>query len=81
MRIRLSDKAIRQFRALPANIQTKTKKQFSYLIKDIRHPSLKVKKYKGYEDVWQARIDKTWRFYFHIVKPNYLVVSIITHPT
>jgi len=80
MRVRLSDTAIRQYQALPANIQIKAKKQFSYLAKDIRHPSLKVKKYKGYEDVWQARIDKAWRFYFHIVKPHYLVVSIIAHP-
>ena len=30
---------------------------------DFRHPSLQVKKYGGFEDVWQARVDDSVRFY------------------
>jgi mRNA interferase RelE/StbE len=80
MAVKLLGNAIRQYNALPPSIKTKARKQFVLLAKNIRHPSLQAKKYKGYDDVWQARIDKTWRFYFHIVEPHYLVVSIITHP-
>jgi len=76
----MSAQASRQYNRLPATVRAKADKQFLYLIKDIRHPSLQSKKYKGYDDVWQARIDKTWRFYFHIIEPHYLVISIITHP-
>jgi hypothetical protein len=49
-------------------------------MEDIRHPSLHAKKYKGTDDLWQARIDKDWRFYFFIVAPHYVIVSVIKHP-
>lgn len=80
MQIKMAKQAVRQYNALPVAVRKKADKQFSLLLKNIRHPSLKTKKYKGYKDVWQARIDETWRFYFHIVAPDYVVVSIITHP-
>ncbi|XKT74480.1 MAG: hypothetical protein ACJKTH_00060 [Patescibacteria group bacterium UBA2163] len=80
MKIQLAGSAVKQFKAFPKQVQKKTRKQFGYLLEDFHHPSLNAKKYKGYEGVWQARIDKQWRFYFHIVEPHYVVVSIITHP-
>lgn len=80
MRIKMAARAVRQYNALPAATRKKADKQFVLLLKNIRHPSLQAKKYKGYEDVWQARIDAAWRFYFHIVAHDYLVVSIVAHP-
>ncbi len=80
MLIKLSETAILQYRALSPSLQKKTDKQFEYLMQDIRHPSLHAKKYKGYDDLWQARIDKDWRFYFFIVAPHYVIVSVIKHP-
>lgn len=80
MRVRLSATAMEQFTMLPKAVRAKAERQFVYLACDIRHPSLRAKKYKGYVDVWQARIDRTWRFYFHIIEPHCVVVSIIAHP-
>ncbi len=80
MKIRLSETAILQYRSLPISLQRKTDKQFEYLMQDIRHPSLHAKKYKGHDDLWQARIDKDWRFYFFIISPHYVIVSVIKHP-
>lgn len=80
MRIRLTDKAIKQYRLLPVAVQQKADKQFAYLQEDVRHPSLQAKKYQGIDGVWQGRIDKSWRFYFHIIEPDYVIISIITHP-
>ena len=80
MRIKFTETANKQFDALPPEIQKKTERQLGHLLKNIRHPSLKAKKYKGHDDIWQARIDRTWRLYFHIVEPHYIVVSIIAHP-
>ena len=79
MKVKLTDTAIKQYNALPVHVQKKVRKQFTYLLQDFRHPSLNVKKYKG-DTVWQARVDKSWRFYFFIVEPDYVVVSIISHP-
>jgi mRNA-degrading endonuclease RelE of RelBE toxin-antitoxin system len=80
MRVRLTNKAIKQYRALPKQVQKKADKQFGYLIENVRHPSLNVKKYGGVNNVWQGRIDKSYRFYFHIIEPHYIIVSIINHP-
>lgn len=80
MKIRLTDKAIKQYQSLPPSLKKKTDKQFMYLIEDIRHPSLNVKKYQGFENLWQGRIDKGYRFYFHIIEPHYIIISIINHP-
>ena len=80
MRISFTDKAIKQYGRLPKNLQNKADKQFDYLISDIRHPSLDIKNYQGFDDLWQGRIDKSYRFYFHIVNPEYIIISVINHP-
>lgn len=80
MHIRIADTAVRQYQKLSPAIRKKTDKQFQHLISDVRHPSLHAKKYKGQDDLWQARIDKNWRFYFFIIDPQYIIVSIIKHP-
>lgn len=80
MKIRLTDKAIKRYKKLSKNLQHKADKQFEYLRTDSSHPSLKVKKYQGYENLWQGRIDKSYRFYFHIIEPDYIIISIINHP-
>lgn len=77
MKVRLSDKAVKQYQALSKSLQKKADKQFDYLVTDIRHPSLDIKKYKGTDDLWQGRIDKGYWFYFYIIAPNYIVISII----
>ena len=80
MKIRLADKAIKQYQELAKDLQKKTDKQFAYLSENIRHPSLNIKKYQGFDNVWQGRIDKGYRFYFHIIEPDYIIISIINHP-
>lgn len=80
MRIRLTKRAIKQYRLLPSSLQKKADKQFAYLLVDIKHPSLNIKKYQSFENLWQGRIDKGYRFYFHIIEPNYIIISIINHP-
>jgi mRNA-degrading endonuclease RelE of RelBE toxin-antitoxin system len=80
MRIKLSETAIKQYEKLSPGLRTKVDKQFTYLLNDVRHPSLHAKKYQGHTDLWQARIDRDWRFYFFIVEPHYVIVSVIKHP-
>jgi hypothetical protein len=31
-------------------------------------------------DLWQARVNRAWRFYFLIQGSTYVVVAIIPHP-
>ncbi|MBI2055131.1 MAG: hypothetical protein HYT39_03480, partial [Candidatus Sungbacteria bacterium] len=56
---------------LPKEIQKKFNKQFNFLLNDLRHPSLRAKKYGGVGNVWQARVDNDYRFYFEIRGDTY----------
>jgi len=47
---------------------------------NLRHPSLRAKKYDEAQDIWQARVDDDDRFYFQIEDDTYRILSIIPHP-
>ena len=58
----------------------KVYKQVAFLVANLQHPSLRAKKYSEAEDKWQARGNRSWRFYFRIVGDTYIVTEIIRHP-
>ena len=68
------------FRKFPKEIHMKFSKQASYLLDDIRHPSLHAKKYDERRNIWQARVDRGIRFYFLIQDDAYLLLEISLHP-
>ena len=55
-------------------------KQSRLLLENIRHPSLRAKKYDESGDVWQARVTGNWRFRFLIEGDTYLITYIGPHP-
>jgi plasmid maintenance system killer protein len=52
----------------------------AFLELDIRHPSLQAKKYDESADVWPARVNKDWRFYFTIEGDTYRIHKVTPHP-
>lgn len=80
MRVEFSAHAIRDYEALPTKLKQATDKQFAFLLKNFLHPSLRSKKYNESEDIWQARITKSYRFYFKIVGDTYYIIRVIKHP-
>lgn len=67
-------------RKFPHHIQEKFYKQVEFLLRDIRHPSLRVKKYDESNNIWQARVDVNVRFYFKIKNDIYFLLKIKKHP-
>lgn len=55
-------------------------KQSKLLLQNIRHPSLRAKKYDESDDLWQARVTGNWRFHFLILRDTYLMTYIGPHP-
>jgi hypothetical protein len=80
VKVEYTPRSIDALDGLPAVVRRAFYKQLTFLVADMRHPSLRVKKYGGVEDLWQARINSAWRFYFQIVDDTYLITSIIPHP-
>jgi hypothetical protein len=52
--------------ASPPEVQKAFGKQLTNLLRDLRHPSLRAKKYEERRGLWQARINDDWRMYFTI---------------
>lgn len=76
MRLGFSKKAEKGYQKLPLRIQKKADKQFSLLIKNYRHPSLRARKMVN--DIFEARIDFHYRFTFQIGERIY-VLTVGSH--
>jgi len=55
---------LRSYAAAPSQVQRAFDKQVLLLLQNLRHPSLRAKKYDEGQGIWQARVTKGWRFYF-----------------
>jgi len=80
MRVISSDIFQDMYNLAPSNIRKSMDKQIRLLTSNLQHPSLHAKKYNETTGLWQARVNKDWRFYFTIEGDTYLLHSIIPHP-
>lgn len=80
MRVRFSDRGDLDYESLPPQVRKSFEKQLQFLIGNLHHPSLRAKKYDTGHDRWQARVNRSWRFYFLIDGDEYVIASIVPHP-
>jgi mRNA interferase RelE/StbE len=76
----LSDRAIESLIDAPPSVRRAFEKQLRFLLSNLLHPSLHAKKYDESRDLWQARINRDWRFYFTISGNTYRIEEVIPHP-
>lgn len=80
MRLELSSRAVRSYKNASMDVCRAFDKKITFLLADLRHPSLHAKKYDEEYGLWQARVNKAWRFYFLIINDTYIIVDITRHP-
>jgi mRNA-degrading endonuclease RelE of RelBE toxin-antitoxin system len=80
MRLDRTPHFLRAYHKAPKQIQAAFDKQVRILLEDLHHPSLRAKKYDEAKDIWQARVNDDWRFYFKIVDDTYRMEEIRRHP-
>jgi len=80
MRVVLTEPFAANLIAAPPEIQKLFGKQLAHLLRDIRHPSLRAKKYDERRNLWQARLNDDWRFYFTIDGDAYVLRGLTPHP-
>jgi len=80
MKLFFTERFERSFKDAPSDVKRAFAKQARFLEVNLRHPSLKAKKYDEANDVWQARVSRDWRFYFQITGDTYYLIDIIPHP-
>jgi len=80
MRVEISARALTSLRDAPTAVRKAFHKQLAFLEDNLKHPSLHAKKYDEAADLWQARVNRSWRFYFLIREDAYFIVDVIPHP-
>lgn len=80
MRLVHTGKFEKDYAAAPAKVQKTFDKQERLLVENLRHPSLRAKKYDESTGLWQARVNRSWRFYFTIEGGAYVLHTIMAHP-
>lgn len=80
MKVVLSDRAIESLSDAPPNVRRAFEKQLRFLVSNLLHPSLHAKKYDESKNLWQARVNQNWRFYFIITNDTYCIEDVIAHP-
>ena len=79
MNVLWSSKFKRNYKKLPEPIRKKFQKQLTLLLDNVKHPSLRVKKMESREDVWEARVDKFYRFTFQKEEENLILRTVGPH--
>ena len=83
MRAVLTEPFVRSLIAAPPEIPKLFGKQLAHLLRDRRHRSLDAKKFpeSGDPNLWSARVNDDWRFYFTIDADTYTLHKIQPHPS
>lgn len=77
--ITYSKHALKSLAGLPFPIRAAFYKQVALLAANLQHPSRHAKKYDESYDVWQARVNRSWRFYFSITDGTCQIEDVIPH--
>jgi len=80
MRLQYHPRIARQLADAPPAVRRAFDRKVELLAQNLRHPSLRAKKYDEANDVWQARVTQGWRFYFQIAGDTYTILSVTPHP-
>jgi mRNA-degrading endonuclease RelE of RelBE toxin-antitoxin system len=80
MTLAFSPHFVRSYRKASPAVQWAFDKQSALLLENPHHPSLHTKKYGVAGDVWQARVNDSWRFYFTIEGAVYQIHELRAHP-
>lgn len=80
MRARSTQQFERGYAEAPEHVKKAFQRKLTYLLSNLRHPSLRAKKYDEARGIWQARVNGGWRFYFTIEGDTYHLIDIMPHP-
>jgi hypothetical protein len=80
MKATYSKRALDALDDAPPAVRKAFFKQVALLVRDLSYPSLYAKKFDESQDVWQARVNKGWRFYFTIAGDTYIIENVTPHP-
>ena len=79
MRLERTNAFKQDYKNLPKNVQETTDNKIRFLVSNIRHPSLRVKKVRKHKDVFEATVTRSYRILFKIVSGGYILLRVGAH--
>ena len=80
MRAHYTKRFLESYADLTPEVKRVVDRRIAFLLADLRHPSLRAKKYDAARDIWQARVNGGWRVYFKITGDTYYLLNLAPHP-
>ncbi len=77
LRLILTERFRKSALELEPAVREKLKKQIGFLTADPRHPSLRVKKVKGTASIFEARVDRDFRFTFEFGEGRAIILRVV----
>ena len=69
----------KEYRALPREIQKAFDEKLGLFLKDMHHPSLRVKRIQGTKHRWEGSVTMKYRFTFEFSRDTLIFRTIGTH--
>lgn len=79
MRLARTERFKRAYQKLKLDDQALANKAIRFLATDTRHPSLRVKKIKGTENIWEARVSRSIRMTFEMHQDLIILRNVGQH--
>ena len=79
MKVQTSRAFDRDYARLPGRLKDQVDKQLALLLSDPRHPSLGLKRIRGSEGIWEARITRGYRMTLHVIGDTFVLRRVGTH--
>lgn len=70
---------VKTYKKFSPSLRRKVDKQIRFLLKDLRHPSIRAKKMQGLEDRWEGRVDRSYRLTFIIRNDIITLLTVGPH--
>ena len=69
----------RDYKKLPTSIQKRTDEKLKFLVQNVSHPSLRVKRVQKYKGVFEGSVTKNYRFFFQVTTQGYILLRVGKH--
>ncbi len=79
MKIRRTDRFKKDYRTLPKDIQQRVDEKLRFLLRDPRHPSLRVHKIRGAKGLWEFSVTTKYRVLFEIEGEFFVLLAAGPH--
>ena len=79
MKVQRTDRFKKDYQKLPSDIQRRVDQKLRFLIRDPRHPSLRIHKLRGVEWLWEFSVTMNYRVLFEIEGEYYVLLGVGPH--